>query len=106
VTYTIYLIVEITSKGVTIKKSSYYYGDLYTPTLMQDMSYPKALQYKIYCGEELLKSLDTPFGKRHKDVSEAIADNKLLLDEVFGLPVEFFEPSERREYIPKDYLTD
>jgi hypothetical protein len=89
-----------------MKPSSYYYGDSYSPIIMQDMSYPKALQYKIYCGEELLKSLDTTFGKRHKDVSEAIADNKLLLDEVFGLSVEFFEPGEHREYVPKNYLTD
>jgi len=88
-----------------MKPSSYYYGKLYIPTLMQEMSYTEGLQYKINCGNRLLKSLSI-WIPQHKDVAEAIIDNQKLLDEVCGLAVEFFEPGEYREYEPRDYLTD
>ena len=88
-----------------MKPSSYYYGDLYSPTLMQKMSHPEALQYKINCGRRFLRSVPV-YSPQYKDVYEAIEDNQLLLDEVSGLLVEFYEPGEPRKYIPRDYLTD
>jgi len=88
-----------------MKPSSYYYSDLYQPTLMQKMSHAEALQYKINCGKRFLRSLH-PYGFQYTVVSDAISDNQLLLDEVCGLAVEFYEPGETREYTPKDYLTD
>jgi len=88
-----------------MKPSSYYYSDLYQPTLMQKMSHPEALQYKINCGNRLLKSLEV-YTPHYTDVANAIVDNQKLLDEVCGLSVEFYEPGESREYVPRDYLTD
>jgi hypothetical protein len=89
-----------------MKKSTYYYGGSYSPTIMREMSYIEALTYKINCGNRLLKSFDSTFGIHYRDIYNAIVDNQKLLDEVHGLPVEFFEPGECREYVPKNYLID
>jgi hypothetical protein len=88
-----------------MKPSSYYYGDLYDPTIMQKMYYPHALQYKIDCSYSIIEDIPS-YMPQHKAIKDAIAYNTKLLDEVYGLQVTFNEPGEPVEYIPKDYLTD
>lgn len=88
-----------------MKPSSYYFGPTFDPTEMQLMLHPEALKYKLKCAQAFL--IDLPAnGAQTRAVSDAIEDLKILIAEVEGKSVQFYEPGEPRIYVPKNYLED